>query len=162
FTDPTGKYLCNGSKDECANFEKSLNILRQAAAEAQKNKTEGTGRLGLIIKMYGALGKDTGVNVIFGSSWGRMDTIVKGAGQVTMTVDRDTFANDVKGGRFLDIAGSAAHEGDHGLFGRANPIVRLTRSYDMLYQSELSAYRSSGYMYQALGINDTIHAIWQV
>jgi len=32
----------------------------------------------------------------------------------------------------------------------------------MLYQSELSAYRSSGYMYQALGINDTVHAIWQV
>jgi len=67
-----------------------------------------------------------------------------------------------KGGRVLNIAGSIAHEGDHGLFGRANPMVRLTRSYDMLYQEELSGYRSSGYVYQAFGVNDTIHSIWQV
>jgi RHS repeat-associated protein len=162
FTDPTGKYLCNGSKDECANFEAALKIVRQAAAEAQQEKTEGAGRLSQIVKLYGALGKDTGVNVVFGSSWGRMDTIVKGPGLVTITVDRNDFASDVAGKRFLGLAASIAHEGDHGLFGRANPIVRLTRSYDMLYRSELSAYRSSGYVYQALGLNDTTRAIWQV
>ena len=162
FRDPTGKYLCSGTKAECTNFEEALKIVRTAAAEAEKKHTEGAARLGLIVKMYGAAGKDTGVNVNFGSSWGRMDTIVKGAGQVTITVNRDEFNADVQGNRLLHIAGSIAHEGDHGLFGRANPIVRLTRSYDMIYQEELSGYRSSGYMYQALGVNDTIHSIWQV
>lgn len=63
FTDPTGKYTCTGSKDECKAFEASMGIVRAAAAEATRKKLPGAAALNDVVKHYGKAGEDNGVGV---------------------------------------------------------------------------------------------------
>src|SRR6266516_2100954 len=70
FIDPTGMYLCNGTAQECKNFEK-------ARREALKSKDRDAVRAA---KAYGDPDKDNGVHVGFakelkgGSRWNRHST----------------------------------------------------------------------------------------
>ena len=65
-TDPTGHYICNGTKDQCAAIQTGLNLAK-AAQEKLGADSKGGKAIGAVLKFYGAAGEKNGVNVGFAS-----------------------------------------------------------------------------------------------
>lgn len=175
FTDPTGMYICNGSKDECKAFESSLKDVERARNSFKKGSTEYNALNGSL-QAYGKKGVDNGVTVQFGAtkSGGAGDTnigiaVAAGTGNKLVTADNPTGQNTVvtfdlaKNGSGL-LAVSAAHEGLHVADGAAlvgalpmdltsgtaasvlGGPLNLTK-----YATEFSAYGASSFTGQGLG-----------
>ncbi len=160
YNDPTGKYTCEGSEAQCKNFEGALSIVRAAAAEAVRNHLRGTNRLTDIIKVYGELGKANGVRVAFGSlTRGAMQTGTDEKGQTKITVDAMRFGDHSLARDYLTIATQVAHEGDHAVSFAQDSAMRATWSRRDLSRMERSAYRSQGYAFSALGLDEP-YGIW--
>ncbi len=65
-TDPTGHYVCSGTKDQCAQIQTGLNLAKAAQDKLGANSTGGKA-IGAVLKFYGAAGDKNGVNVSFGA-----------------------------------------------------------------------------------------------
>ncbi len=65
-TDPTGHYVCSGSKDQCAAIQTGLNLAK-AAQDKLGADSKGGKAIGAVLKFYGAAGEKNGVNVSFGN-----------------------------------------------------------------------------------------------
>ena len=63
-TDPTGHYVCNGSKANCQLVKDALANIKEAANSGNLTKKEAAA-LNKVLSFYGAAGKDNGVTVGF-------------------------------------------------------------------------------------------------
>lgn len=119
FTDPTGKYICGGTKDQCKSFEdaRQANLQSKRATDAVKTAANA----------YGDPGKDNGITVKFGDPGkgrgasaamqlvGAKDAAgnFTGAMQLVGTV---TIRASLKGS---ELQAAVAHEGSHLADGQA-------------------------------------------
>ncbi|MBV9068120.1 MAG: hypothetical protein JO093_12215 [Acidobacteria bacterium] len=160
FTDPTGRYTCSGSEQECKSIEGGLVVLRAAAAEATRANQPGAAVLNQVVDFYGKAGDKNGVAVAVGNlgAGQAMTTGTSGIGPfktTTVTVDKNFLAS--KSDSFVRLANGFAHEGDHGIHQRASGMASTRSDIKFL---EVSAYRTQGYIYSALKIDDHDFGIW--
>jgi RHS repeat-associated protein len=158
-TDPTGKYICDGMKQECKALEASLSVVRAAAAEAKRNRQPGVSALNAVVAYYGKAGEKNGVNVEFGKTktGGFMEVGRPG----DITVDRNQFAAALVAKNYVGIAKAMAHEGNHSLMKLSDPSLVTTRSRADLMMLEQNGYRMHGYINAALDFDDDKQHIWK-
>lgn len=124
--DPTGDYICTGSKSNCKQIENALGDVKKASS-ALPAGNDGKKLLDGIVAFYGESGTRNGVNVGFGHADGNNAvTDSKGRGKETnitfnLSNIRMTGGNAGTSPR-IELAAAVAHEGQHGvdgqLFGR--------------------------------------------
>jgi len=155
-TDPTGHYVCSGSKEQCAQIQDGLNLAKAAQAKLGADSKEGKA-IGAVLKFYGAAGEKNGVGVSFGKlDAGTLGETSRGAnGGINIKFDLgqiSAFSKDQMAGTSL-VERSAAeiHEGTHGVDERAWGHNPENRHEEM--QTERNAYRNQSYVYQGLGVN---------
>jgi RHS repeat-associated protein len=91
FTDPTGKYTCSGSKDDCRAIDTAVADLTAAASKLPKDSSDRS-RLNNVIIFLGAANTDNGVHVVVGSG------TLPGAAGGTLTANGiTTIGIDMKG-----------------------------------------------------------------
>jgi RHS repeat-associated protein len=161
FTDPTGKYMCEASPEQCKKIELGIRVLRFAAADALMAGKTGSFVLYRAAAFLGKTGQNNGVfvqvaNLAVGTRAGTDTSLF---GRTDITFDR-AFIRGVVGSSFVDladVAASAAHEADHGdwnkeigqgmlLFGSAFRRFRVAQ--------EKRAYMTEAFVYQSLGVDD--------
>jgi hypothetical protein len=162
FTDPTGKYVCQGSKLECKVIENSIAGINRAAAALPEGSAKRE-RLEKTLAFFGAPGQKNGVYV-------RVDTSVallanartKTTGLITtVTANLDFATFSLSSGRngsnvSTELSAMMAHEGQHGI------IQRLTggsRTGAENRASEESAFLTQAAVNEGLGHNSW-YGIW--
>src|SRR5262249_41376042 len=70
FTDPTGRYTCDGSEWQCKAIEASVAMIRQAAKALTEQRKPGATVLNAIATSFGKLGEKNGVTVAVASTNG--------------------------------------------------------------------------------------------
>jgi RHS repeat-associated protein len=160
FTDPTGKYTCSGSKDDCRAIDTAVADLTAAASKLPKDSSDRT-RLNNVIVFLGAADTDNGVHVVVGSG------TLPGAAAGTRTVDGiTTIGLDLKADSAYasahnvplgaELAGTLTHEAQHGLDERryGNPA---SRAQEKLH--ELSGYTTEAGTWRGMRVSAPSH-IW--
>jgi len=110
YTDPTGEYVCNGSKSQCQSVKKGLKDAKKAARHLKGGERKALKRA---IKAYGKEGKDNGVTVQFGNVKGGEASTGTKDGRTTVTFDLESMAKDFGSSYSTELAASTAHEGVH-------------------------------------------------
>jgi RHS repeat-associated protein len=118
-TDPTGHYVCSGSKEQCAQVQDGLTMAR-VAQEKLGADSKGGKAIGAVLKFYGAEGEKNGVGVGFKNlSTGTLAETGTGKnGSVNITFDLKQINSYNSGnalGGWVERAGTEIHEGTHGL-----------------------------------------------
>jgi RHS repeat-associated protein len=164
--DPTGDYVCNGKKDECAVISKALTLVSNAANKLSDG-SKGKQALADIVSFYGAEGKANGVTVKFGTADGnngKTETTGRrsdvGGRQTDITFNLASMSTTGSHGGTTQTAESAAtvaHEGQHGIdgvnFGRpANKTELLI--------TEFNAYTTQSYVNEGLGLTSP-YGVWE-
>jgi RHS repeat-associated protein len=161
FTDPTGKYLCSGTTQQCQAFEAALQNVRDAAAKLTASHKPGATALTSVANLYGKLNKDNGVNVVITNLKGKAEGTKTVGGITTIRMDAGYLNRTSTSGNNYErmkLTETVAHAGDHGVTDQRNGDV-ATREEEKY--SELSAYRTEGYVSQAFGV-DNSHGLWTV
>jgi RHS repeat-associated protein len=156
-TDPTGKYTCIGSKDDCKQIAHALTEARKGVAGLPKNSAERE-RVNAIVNLYGKPGQRNGV-VVDTSGKGRIPGAAGGASMegktltfsVSVAAVKDQVSAFPNANVKSELAGVLMHDGQH-LFdfkqaGRmfANKAEELT--------GERRAGFTEALMWQGLGQN---------
>jgi RHS repeat-associated protein len=160
FTDPTGKYTCSGSKDDCRVIESAVADLTASASKLPKDSSDRT-RLNNVIVFLGAADTDNGVHVVVGSG------TLPGAAGGTRTVNGiTTIGIDLKADSAYasahnvplgaELAGTLTHEAQHGLDEKryGNPASRAQEK-----SFELSGYTTEAGTWRGMGVSAPSH-IW--
>jgi RHS repeat-associated protein len=168
-TDPSGLYVCTGTKSQCEAVGASLKIVRAAAQSENLSRSERR-TLTRILNFYGRAGERNGVAALFrpqaviaAIAGGRETSggvTVRAPNGVIGVVLPDNFAtifNDIPGspsaiGRpnfspEIQRANIVAHEGQHG------DDIRRTGGY--VRNAEPAAYRAGNLVNRAFGADST-------
>jgi RHS repeat-associated protein len=161
-TDPTGHYVCSGSKEQCAQIQDGLNLAKAAEAKLRADSKEGKA-IGAVLKFYGDAGEKNGVGV----SFGKLDPGVLGVtsaganGAVKIKFDLGQIGafsqGSMAGTSFVERVATEIHEGRHGVDDVAAGHGPENRREEMT--TERNAYRTQSYVYQGLGWN-TQTGLW--
>jgi RHS repeat-associated protein len=155
-TDPTGHYVCSGSKEQCAQIQDGLNLAKAAQAKLGADSKEGKA-IGAVLKFYGAAGEKNGVGVSFGKlDAGTLGVTSRGAnGGINIKFDlgqiSDFSKGQLAGTSWVERSATEIHEGTHGVDEQAWGHNPENRHEEM--QTERNAYRNQSYVYQGLGWN---------
>lgn len=162
-TDPTGHYVCSGTKEQCSAIKNALDVVRKADASLKEGSRERK-QLDKVLSFYGAEGQKNGVNVNFGKLDGAVaqtsTSSFLGTGLFkTTTITFDTGALN----KFGDPGKgeSVAHEGAHGVDQQAGWGSSNKRS-DVWF-TEYHAYQSESYVDKGLGVrteSDGGNPVW--
>jgi RHS repeat-associated protein len=165
-TDPTGHYVCSGTKDQCAAIQTGLNLAK-AAQEKLGADSKGGKAIGAVLKFYGAAGEKNGVNVGFASmKQGQMGSAELGKDGHSVNIKFDlgqinsVGSGSTYGAGYTSLglrAGIAIHEGTHGVDERKmghNPQTDAEED-----RTEHNAYRNESNTYQGLNFSET--KLWQ-
>jgi len=135
-TDPTGDYLCDGSKSQCSKISNALTTVSNVAKNLPAN-SKGQAVLNAIVSFYGKEGVDNHVNAAFGPANGNNSITETKGDQPETRITTITFnlANSKLTGSnpgtngSTELAGAVAHEGQNGITGRffGQPINHATR-----------------------------------
>jgi RHS repeat-associated protein len=138
FTDPDGRYSCDGTKSQCG----QVAAYRAKLGEAREGLQKGTDAYAKVDRAIGYLGEhndDNGVTV-------RVTTLDPGtagessSGSDVISVDLKQIADS--GGQYADVvgAGTLAHEARHELDAKDHGSVTSKSS---VMRTELNAYRTN-------------------
>jgi RHS repeat-associated protein len=163
-TDPTGHYVCSGSKDQCAAIQTGLNLAK-AAQEKLGADSKGGKAIGAVLKFYGAAGEKNGVNVGFGNldkgTLGQERAGANGTTNIKFDLGQINAAarGSSNGGVFgiTERSGVEIHEGQHGVDDRVRGGG--TDSRRALDATEHNAYGTESYVFQGLGANSA-QGLW--
>lgn len=158
FFDPDGRYVCSGSKTECANFDKAVARAKDAAGSS-KLSAEQRRTLNAAVDFYGEKG-DERVQVSFGDLKGdfaRIDTDSQGKGSVTFDLRAIHAKSPGESGLVNGLAMRALHEGDHGvrIISSGFPGSRLGR-----IDLERGGYRAEAFYQKATGFLQNGNNLW--
>ena len=166
FTDPTGQYVCDGNKADCAQIKAGYQAAQKALAAAKPN-SEQAKQLKSVLGFLGKPGQANGVAVRFG----KLDT-----GTVAQTITQSTrdllgkqhTTTEIKfdlqqlngairitsghplGALENDTGATLVHEGTHGRDNIASGHDPQSRAEAL--RTERNAYRNEGYFYDVLGV----------
>ena len=161
-TDPTGHYVCSGSKEQCGAVRDGLILAKAAMNNLGANSKEGKA-IGAVLKFYGAEGEKNGVGVSFGKlAVGTLGETSAGAhGTVNIKFDLGQISafstGQMPGTSWVERSAVEIHEGTHGVDDKAAGHGPENRHEEM--QTERNAYRNQSYVYQGLGMN-TQYGLW--
>jgi hypothetical protein len=156
FTDPTGKYICDGNNVDCAVIEKAYTDLNQAAADLPEGSDERN-RLSNVVVFLGPPGEENGVTVVVGDV-GANPTAAGGAlnqgDEVRLGINIDNIAAAVGGRdshRFApEIAGVLSHETQHGLdqsvSGMPGNLAQITALETNAFATQAATYRGLNFI----------------
>jgi RHS repeat-associated protein len=158
-TDPTGMYVCKGTKDQCAAIQAGLDKAKEALKGNDLNKQQKAA-LQKVIGFYGKAGDANGVVVQFGKTGagtgGNTDSSkVFNANITTITFSPTKFA----GLSTLQQAEEEVHEGVHGENGVERGGRNPANKAEEL-ATERNAYRTQSYVPQGLGVADGGWGLW--
>ncbi len=158
-TDPTGMYICKGSKDQCVAIQTGLDKAKEALTGNNLTKKE-TAALQKVIGFYGKAGDANGVIVQFGKTdagtgANTNSSKVFNANITTITFNPTKFA----GLTTLQQAEEEVHEGVHGENGVARGGRTPANKAEEL-ATERNAYRTQSYVPQGLGVADGGWGLW--
>jgi len=164
FLDPTGMYICSGTKEQCAAIKTALDNVRKAANNLKDGSKERKA-LEKIIGFYGREGDKNGVTTKFGDLGGGANANTDSKnGKTTITFDlnqaHQSFSNRNDGSKEeVEIAGTVAHEGQHGIDdkSRGNP-----RSEAEEYATEKNAFDAQSWVNKGLDVNSAYTGLWNV
>jgi hypothetical protein len=157
--DPSGDYVCRGSKDDCAVIQQALRDVEKAAARYAQGSA-GQNLLSRIVQFYGKDGDNNGVNVGFGDAGGN-NSVTDIDGRVT-NITFNLKSTDTTGENYgttprVETAAAAAHEGQHGIdgqfFGRA-------RNRDEWRVTEHNAFTTQSYVNEAYNTTSP-YGLWE-
>lgn len=159
FFDPDGRYTCSGPKPSCATVEDALQKARQAAEGLPEGSAERT-RLTQVVDMFGEAGKKNGVEVTV-KNVSRLAGTRTTNGVVRINVSLKAIAEQ-SGGMDSDkfkpeLAGVMGHEGDHGLWQRANG---MPRNREQAKSMETSAFNLHGQVHRGMQYNGSNYRLW--
>lgn len=154
FTDPTGMYVCSGSKENCDAFRDRIRMVDRASRRLPPGP--GRNKLRDVVKAYGpengqgqVNGSNVNVTVDFGNLGAGIfgQTTVNDDGSVAVTFNESEMATRFS--RFnlaVETAATAAHEGDHiiGLLGG-----NVYHNFYSTLRSETMAYMTQSYVNEA-------------
>lgn len=164
-TDPSGLYVCTGSKEECQAISNALNTVQQAESKLKAGSQEQQ-KLESVLNFYGKEGVKNGVSARFGDLQGKMEadtstfslfghlthtTITFDLGEMQKTLGTGAGVNEQ-----VEFGAIAAHEGQHGLDRWANGVPR---TFDQFDQTERNAFTTQSYVNRALGTRSA-YPIW--
>jgi RHS repeat-associated protein len=160
FTDPTGKYTCTGSVDQCKAVEANVDRVRQAAALLTAQHAPGASALSRSAAFYGKKDERNGVAVTVGDFHGSAAASTeKKNGLVIVTVDAGLLMGSGSSRQAaVEMAATFAHESEHGtrrLEGNDSGNVRSEVKND-----EREAFRWGGYVNAAFGV-DSVYHVWE-
>jgi RHS repeat-associated protein len=161
-TDPTGHYVCNGSKDQCAAIQTGLNLAKTAMDKLGAD-SKGGQAIGKVLSFYGAAGEKNGVNVSFGTLKGGAEgqASMGANGQINIKFDLGAISKasvgSTPGTSITERAGTEIHEGTHGVDERAMGRNPENRHEEL--NTERHAYGTESYVYQGLGVG-TPSGLW--
>jgi RHS repeat-associated protein len=162
--DPTGDYLCQGSKAQCA---KISNALQDVASAAKKLPGDSSGKAVLndIVNFYGQEGVDNHVNVAFGSAYGN-NSVTETSGNkpadrittITFNFTNVKLTGSNPGTNFaVELAGAVAHEGANGIIGRK---LGQPSNRESLKNTEIGGFTAQSYVNE--GKNTTSpYGLWK-
>ncbi|WP_255322933.1 RHS repeat-associated core domain-containing protein [Lysobacter sp. K5869] len=159
FVDPDGRYTCAGSKPSCATVEDALQKARQAAEGLPEGSSERT-RLTQVVDMFGEAGKKNGVEVTV-RDVSRLAGTRTTNGVVRINVSLKAISEQ-SGGTGSDkfrpeLAGIMGHEGDHGLWQRANG---MPKNREQAKSMETSAFNLHGQVHRGMQYNGSSYRLW--
>ncbi len=155
-TDPTGHYVCSGSKEQCAQIQDGLNLAKAAQDKLGADSKEGKA-IGAVLKFYGAAGEKNGVGVSFGKlAAGTLGETSSGPnGTVNIKFDLGQISSfsqgQTPGTSLVERSAAEIHEGTHGVDDKRAGHGPENRHEEL--QTERNAYRTQSYVYQGLGVN---------
>jgi RHS repeat-associated protein len=166
FLDPTGKYVCNGTADQCKTIKAALENVQKAANNLQDGSKERKA-LEKVLGFYGKEDEKNGVKVAFGDLKGKAEADTStsrsffglGSKTTTITFDLNQIHHDFSvGGRDdpTETAAVTAHEGEHGIDQRINGMPR-SRGQEFL--GELHSFTTQSYVNFGLGV-DSAYGLW--
>ena len=155
FTDPTGKYQCEGSRTDCAAIRNAYNDVRQARNNLPRGSSERRS-LDRVLTFLGRPGQVNGVTVRVGAG-----TIPGAAGGASITqhaapVGPTGFTSQIGlnlEGRSSpsfapELASTLAHEAQHGMDQRA--IGRMHENAAEVRSTETNAWTTDAAVYRGL------------
>lgn len=158
--DPFGKYKCD-QNGGCPNFDNGYAKLKEAAGAYSSHSPQGKA-FAAVFGYYGAKGAKNsyGNNVYIkegATSLGNPAEIGHNAltGSDTITFDTSQF-----GGSVVEMAASAAHEGQHGSDDSERRLLNRRETVDTVRATEQNAYWLQSYVYQGLGVNSPYY-LWR-
>ena len=149
FTDPTGLYVCQGTKDECSGFKTTLESIRQTLEESSLDrKSAKYKRLNAALQSYGDYDEKNGVTVDFKKSDNfAAITNWNEKGDITVFFDPVKFQDQNHDGRAILVAHEGSHVSDiSALFGKG---IQSTE-----YILEKRGYEVSSFAAEALGLQN--------
>ena len=155
--DPDGRYTC--SKDVCGLVADALSKTSDAASKLE-NGSEGQKALLAVVKLFGKQGEVNGVSIAssnndFASTNMSGDKI---STKINPTAMHKSFANRADGTQdSVEYAATIAHEGQHGVDGRANKRGPITQGEHTM--TERNAYRTQSYVNQGEGVRSA-YGVW--
>jgi RHS repeat-associated protein len=125
-TDPTGMYICDGTKANCDAVEDRLGRAREVHERMKPSRDKD--KLGEVLKFFGAAGEDNGVDVSFssGTQVGSAEMKQDGSISVSLNPSFHRFGTGYEAPRDVGAA-ILIHEGQHGVDARrkgGNPSSR--------------------------------------
>ena len=171
FTDPTGKYVCNGNKTQCGQIKAGYDAAKTALQNANP-KSQQAKQLKSVLGFLGEPGKANGVVVKFdkldvgtlGQTHTETTTDLLGTHHTTTTITFDLGQVDsavkLNSGHPLepldnDVGGTLVHEGTHGRDDLAQGHDPESKAEALT--TERNAYRNEGYVYDLLGVPSYIN-----
>jgi len=160
FLDPTGLYVCNGTKAQCAKIEDALAKAREAANSKDLSAKERAA-IKRVTDFYGKANDDSdGVTVSFAklkpSEGGNEHSYKEDAMLKTdITINSDKLTKLTT----PEIAGIVVHEGEHGIEGAAMG-GRDPESRKEELTGERHAYNLQSYVLEGLGAKDNWNFLW--
>jgi RHS repeat-associated protein len=160
YTDPSGRYKCDGNSEDCDTIEKAIQRVRDAAANLPKGSEEQK-RAEAVAKMYGKADQKNGVVVkvstVQNNAVAQTGTARPFIRQVTtVTVDLGIARTNFGGHFDTELAAIMGHEMQHGIDQRAG-LEKNNR--DAEKAMELRAFTTQSFINQGLGV-DSVYRVW--
>jgi RHS repeat-associated protein len=157
WTDPTGLYTCNGTKQQCATVKAAVATIKEASGSAALTLSQKKA-LAAVSQFLGTEGDKNGVVISLGGTHGNEGETRTGNGVTTLAV---TFTG-MNGKNFVDSAeraGLIAHEATHGIDERAGGYSVPSSRIEEL-ATETHAFNSQSLVLRALNVNDEDYGLW--
>jgi RHS repeat-associated protein len=158
-TDPTGNYICSGTKGECSAISGALADI-QKAAEKMAAGIKGQQALTNVVKFYGKEGVANGVSVAFGGAHGNnaeTQTVGKET-SITFNLKNIRLTGSFSGTSMkVELAAATAHEGQHGIDGQ---FFGPTYNKEQWRAAEKNAFMTQSYVNQAFNATSPYN-LWE-
>jgi hypothetical protein len=155
-TDPSGLYICSGSRDNCDAVEAGLHRARQAFDRMKPGDTKD--KLGKVLSLFGHAGDKNGTNVSFSDKTDVASAKMEKDGSVSVSINSDYSKFGTGYESPQDVrASSLVHEGQHGVDERA--LGRNPGNRAEVKATERNAYNLESRFQQTMGTK-SFHGLW--